>query len=214
MKKVVLACYVSLSLLCSCNDNPVRPGTDNSYFPLQIGNEWRFEYPYWTPWSGDTTARVYSKIVVSKTVNGKEYFAFDNDLPFFPSDPFVKELIGVDLDPVFVRQNEKGDIMLHVDSVEYPFLVFSETFREGDTNLVRSKIKNADYYYATESIDDTVETPIGRFDQCRVILNYFPQIKGTEHRIWFAPGYGPVKIYYPELNVTYQLVKISIQQSD
>lgn len=80
-------------------------------------------------------------------------------------------------------------------------------------SLVRTKIKDADYFFQIESFNDTVNTPIGSFDKCYRILNYFPAITGTEHYIWFAPGYGPVKIYYPELNVTYQLVKINIQNN-
>jgi hypothetical protein len=127
-------------------------------------------------------------------------------MPSFPSHRIIDGI-----DTIFIRQNEKGDILLLVDSTEYPYFVFSNTFKINDTNLVRSKVKDVDYYYTTISIDDSVDTPLGQFTRCYIIGNYFPQIKGTEHYIWFAPGYGPVKIYYPELNVTYQLVNINIQ---
>jgi hypothetical protein len=210
LKKLVLMSCLSLSFLYSCHDYGVSPDNHTNYFPLQLGNEWRFEYPYWTPWSGDTTARVYSKLVASKNVNGKEYFAFDKDLPFFPYHPFVKRLIGGDLNTIFIRQSERGDIMLLVDDSEWLYFTFNASLLD---SLVRTKIRDADYFFKIESFDDTVNTPIGPFDKCCRVLNYFPAIVGTEHYIWFAPGYGPVKIYYPELDVTYRLVRINIHNN-
>ena len=199
-----------------CKKNPTEPDKpttediNSSLFPLQMGNEWVFEFPYWTPWSGDTTATNNCKIISSKMLNGKKYYAFDNALPFFPYHPILKELIGGNVDTIFVRQNENGDIMLLVDDSEWLYFSFNTELLD---SLVRTKIKNADYFFQIESTNDTVNTPIGSFDKCLRIFNYFPRIKGTEHYIWFAPGYGPIKIYYPELDVTYQLVKINIQKN-
>lgn len=210
----VLISFILLNSGCKKNptepDNPAAENISYSFFPLQLGNEWVFEFPYWTPWSGDTTATTNYKIIGSKILNGEKYYAFDNALPFFPYHPFVKELIGADIDTIFIRQNEKGDVMLLVDDSEWLYFTFNTSLVD---SLVRLKIKNADYFFQIESISDTVNTHVGSFDKCLRIFNYFPRIKGTEHYIWFAPGYGPIKIYYPELNVTYQLVKINTQKN-
>jgi len=182
--------------------------TLHSFFPLQIGNRWVFQFPYWSPVYGDTVATNDDEIITTKVVDGKKYYGFSNAMPFFPHHFIVQDLIGARIDTMFVRLNEKGDLMLLVEDKEWLYLSFDSTQVD---SLVRIKIKNADYFFKIESTNDTVNTPIGSFDKCTKILNYFPAIKGTEHYIWVAPGYGPVKIYYPELDVTYQLVKINIQ---
>ena len=192
------------------NITVIKESTAEGYFPLQIGNEWTLEFPYWTPSSGDTTGINNCKIVTSKILNGRKYYGFDNEMPFFPYDHFLQELIGADIDTIFIRQNEEGDIMLLVDSSEYQYFTFDASLID---SLVRTKVKNADYFLFIESINETVNTPMGSFDKCFKILNYYPAIKGTEYYSWFAPGYGPVKIYYPELGVTYQLGKINIQNN-
>ncbi len=202
MKRKVI-CLIFL-FICSCKDIPVTPKESRTnYFPLKVGNEWTFEFPYWTPWSGDTLVNVSYKINNTKQVNGKEYFAFNYRMPFFP-DKWIIESI----DTIFVRQNEKGDMLFLVDKTEWLYFSFDASLLG---SLIKTKIKNADYYYQIESVNDTVNSPIGSFNNCYKILNYFPEITGTEHYIWFAPGYCPVKIYYPELGVTYQLIKVTIQ---
>ncbi len=76
--------------------------------------------------------------------------------------------------------------------------------------MIKTQLGDMDYWHYIYSIDDAVETNLGSFYQCYKILSYFPQIKGTEYFIWFAPGYGPVKIWYPEFDVTYELTKVYI----
>lgn len=182
--------------------------THHSFFPLQIGNRWVFQFPYWSPVYGDTIATNDDEIITTKVVDSKAYYGFNNAMPFFPHHSLVQDLIGARIDTMFVRLNEKGDLMLLVEDKEWLYLSFDSTQVD---SLVRIKIKNADYYYIITSVDDTIITSIGTFYNCFCIINYYPMIKGTEHYIWVAPGYGPVKIYYPELGVTYELVKINIQ---
>lgn len=177
----------------------------DSYFPLNIGNEWTFQYTYFDEWIGhDTTMFLNFKIVTSKNVNGETYYGFDHAMPFFP-DYFVMP----SLDSIFVRQNEKGDIMLLVDSNEYPYFIFSNGLQ---SNLVCSKIKDVDYCYNIISISDSVNTPAGEFIKCVNYFNYFPQVTDTDYNTWFSPGFGPVIFYYPYLEVTYFLISINIQK--
>ncbi len=173
----------------------------DAYFPIHIGNEWIFQL------ESDTTLSYAFNIIKTKKVNEKTYYGFNRGMPFFPDGLSIESF-----DSVFVRQNEKGDIMLLVDSIEYPYVVFSNPFKEGQSNLVRSKIKDVDYYYTIESMNDSINTPIGQFNHCVVFVNYFPQVMDSDCRIWFAPGFGPVKISVPE-GCPLFLVKYSIKNN-
>jgi len=181
----------------------VKAEISKSYFPLQIGNEWSFQFPFWTPSSGDTFVTIDYKIDKKKEVHGKEYYGFNYGMPFFPNN-----LIVEDLDTVFVRQNEKGDITLLVDDSEWLYFTFNTVLLD---SLVRTNIRDVPYFFKIESSEDTVNTQVGSFANCYRILSYFPATKGTEYFIWFASDFGPVKIYYPAFDVTYRLVKINIQ---
>jgi hypothetical protein len=207
LNNLVLLPLLVLNIECNSGDNPIIPDPSISYFPLQIGNEWSFKFPYWTPSGGDTMVTVNYEIIEKKQVNGKEYYAFNYPMPFFPSK--YNWIIDT-LDTALIRQNENGDIMLLVGDSEWTYFTFNDVLLD---SLIRSKIKDIDYFYQIEATDDTVNTSVGSFSKCYKILNYFPAIKGTEHYIWFALGYGPVKIYYPEAGVTYQLVSIEIQKN-
>ena len=208
--RIILPICIILSFLCSCDDFGVASRPRVNYFPLELGNEWTFEYHYRTDTSADTAVRANYKITVAKTVDGKGYYAFDRDLPFFPYNLSLKQLIGGGLDTLFIRPNNLGDVMLHVDQTEWLYLSFDASLLG---SMVKSKIHNADYYLEIESTQDTVSTPMGVFHDCYRILNYFPAVTGTEHYTWFASGYGPVKIYYPELEVTGLLVNIETGQN-
>ena len=181
----------------------LKKSDSDAYFPLNIGNEWTFQLTYFDPWIGhDTTKTLDHKIITTKNVSGKIYYGFDHAMPFFPVNSFIENF-----DSVFIRQNEKGDIMLLFDDSEYLYFSFDPSLLG---LLNRTKIKDTDYYYQLESINDSIITPIGTFNKCFKILNYFPAVSGAEYYIWFAAGYGPVKIYYPENDITYQVVKINI----
>lgn len=173
----------------------------DAYFPLHIGNEWVFQL------DGDTTVSYTFKIIKTKMMNDKIYYGFDRRMPVFPTRSIIESL-----DSIYVRQNEMGDIMLLVDSTEYPYLVFSNPFKEGQSNLACSKIKDVDYCYTIESISDSINTPAGQFNKCVIFVNYFPQVADSDLRIWFAPGIGPVKISYAQGGPPFLLIKINIQK--
>ena len=178
----------------------------NAFFPLNIGNEWNFDVTWFDLLTGrdSTIATLDYKIVTTKNVNGKTYFGFNRALPFFPVNSFLENL-----DSVFVRQNEKGDIYLNYEGNEYLYFTFDTSILG---SLKRTKLKDTDYYYLNESYSDTIVTQVGSFNKCFKILNYFPDVPGTEYYIWFSAGCGPVHIYYPELNFKYQLINININK--
>lgn len=199
MKKLVILIII---IFISCEDDPLKNEPLVNYFPLQVGNEWSFTYPSKTNTSQDTIKSVEYKINATKIVNGKTYYSFEKRMPFFPFNSVIK---GVE--PIFIRQNNKGDIMILVDNSEYLYFTFDETLLD---TYVNTKIKDVDYSYKIESINDTVITTVGSFTGCYRIFNGFPQIQDIDHYTWFAPDYGPVKIHTPATGLTSTLDWINI----
>lgn len=190
----------------------------DSYLPLNIGNEWTYQLIYDSPFVGPEIRTVDYQIITTKSVNGETYYGFNRTFivngetyyGFIQTFPFSPEAFLVeDYDSVFVRQNEKGDIIFLIDDFEYPYFTFDPLLL-GLTN--RKKVKDTRYCYRIESINDTIVTPIGSFNKCFKIFSSSADFVDTEYYTWFAAGYGPVKIYYPEGGVTYELIKINIQK--
>jgi len=192
---------ILLFIIYSCDDSPNE--ADQSYFPLQVGNSWTYRYGTWT-YSGEDTTRIFTyTITEKKQINGREYFAFDYRMPFFPSI-----WVFPDLGTPFLRQNDTGNISIVIDSTEWTFLKFERVTID---SIYKLQLNDVDYWIKIKSISDTVETPIGVFKNCLKMCNYYPQIKDTIYYIWFARGYGPVKIYYPSVGTIFELIDIEIK---
>ncbi len=192
-----------LLIIYSCQNqkNPNSSSINQSYFPLQVGNEWSYEYFFRTP-AGNDTSILDFEITEKKEMNGNEYYAFNYRMPFFPNKLIIPS-IG---EPLF-RQDINGNILTVIDNSEWLFMIFDEALVD---SMIKLKLGDLDYWLYIESTNDTVQTDVGLFQKCYKILNYFPQIKGTLYYTWFAQGYGPVKIHYPEFNITYELIKVNI----
>ncbi|MGB8316834.1 MAG: hypothetical protein WCE54_01825 [Ignavibacteriaceae bacterium] len=63
--------------------------------------------------------------------------------------------------------------MLLVDSIEYPYFIFSNGLQP---NLVCSEIKDVDYCYNILSINDSANILAGKFIRCVNFSNYFPHV--------------------------------------
>lgn len=198
--------------------NFIVTNESDAYFPLNIGNEWTYQLIYDSPLAGPDIRTMDYQIITTKIVNGETYYGFNRTFiengetyhGFIQTFPFSPEAFLVeDYDSVFVRQNEKGDIIFLIDDFEYPYFTFDPLLL-GLTNI--TKVKDTRYCYRIESINDTITTPIGSFNKCFEIFSSSADFRDTEYYTWFAAGYGPVKIYYPEGGVTYELIKINIQK--
>ena len=200
-----LCIYITLSsllfIIVCCVKNPVSSHPANNFFPLKVGNEWtyQFEVP-----SNDTleTREIKHRIVDRIEIDGEFYFRFDYSMPFMPFKSAMPEL-----DSLKLRESFDGNIKVFIKSKEYSYLPFNGPSVD---SLQKLKLGDYDYSFKVKSKADTVEISAGSFFNCMKVLCYFPQIKGTEFYIWFAAGYGPVKIYYPSYGVTYNLVNVTI----
>lgn len=219
---------ILISIILSCNWNPFNPEDINddtdtteawpdpiifgphenlNMFPLNIGNSWTYKYYRWMSEGVFDTITFTREIICSKTINSKEYFMFNRPLPFFL--PLLNQGGIIDYDSLFFRENEYGDVMLLVDSLEYPFLIFDEETIDSALILLMPEVE---YFFKLKSISDTVETQIDTFQNCYMILNADRTMSGSEHYIWCSPSAGPVKIWYPAIGTIYNLIDINIVQ--
>lgn len=196
----ILLTYLSTNFFACSLD---QMDTEKDYFPLQIGNYWSYKYDFRTP-DGIVTDtldyKITSRII---EVSGKTYYEFNKPMPFFPSNWIIPN-IGEQL----LRQNENGNILVSIDSSEYLYFIFDNPPVD---SLIKMKLSNMDYWIRIESNYQTVKTKVGTFKNCLKMHCYFPEIKGTLYFIWFHPGDGPVKIYYPEFDITYELIELDIK---
>ncbi len=188
-------------IIFTCSDSGLGPNENKSYFPLQIGNEWIYEYDFRTPDGLVTDTLVYT-ITGTKKIKGQTYYEFNKHMPFFPSNWIIPN-IGEQL----LRQSENGNILVSIDSSEYLFFLFDNVLID---TMIKMKLTDLDYWLKIYSKNETVNTEAGTFTDCYKTLYYIPLITGTEYFIWFAQGYGPVQIYYPEFDITYELIHIKI----
>lgn len=97
--------------------------------------------------------------------------------------------------------------MILVDGSEWLYLTFNE-FLLG--KYINTKIKDTEYLFRIESTNDTANTSVGAFTGCFKIYNTPTQITDSDHYVWFAPDYGPVKIHIPSSGLILILNKINI----
>ncbi|MBI3260043.1 MAG: hypothetical protein HYZ54_11290 [Ignavibacteriae bacterium] len=137
--KAVFFIILCLAVFTGCGDGAVTSPSNQSseYYPLQIGNEWRYietrNYNY-------DTVGIYKISVVSKEeINGKIYFKLsdsakyaektrgeryeriEDEKLYYYKNGYSKEVLDID----FVnRDNSVGSFYGSLDKVEYPIGTF------------------------------------------------------------------------------------------
>ena len=196
-----LLIIVLMIIFISCSDNLADPKSNESYFPLSVGNSWTYSYDFRTP-DGIVTRTIEHQIIAEKNVDGLSYAEFSDPMPFFPNEFIIPNIEGQ-----FLREDDMGNILTMIDSTEYLYFLFDNAPTDSMIQLV---LGDLDYWINIESKDHTIDSAVGSFPGCHKVLCYFPEVVGTEYFIWFSPGTGPVQIYYPEYDITYKLTNYSI----
>jgi hypothetical protein len=135
-----------------------------AYFPLNIGNEWTFQF-----FSGNIISEA---IVDTQRSEGILYYKFDQ----FRQQPEV----------LFGRAGEQ--VFRYIDTTAYLWYDFSAD--TGDSWIAHES-EGVDFTVILLSKSDTVTTPAGTFPDCYHF--YFAGIVDNEWEEWFAPGTGIVK---------------------
>lgn len=209
MKKRQISIIILLGLMIVCNSclfKPFEPDLSD-YFPLKVGNTWVYE----TGHSGnkDTITHIVSEKVKIKGVN---YFMFEHSPGYFFNYMYAYNMntykYGPMRDSTFVRKDDFGNIMLYYDTTEYLFTILNEDLLD---STIDCWINNNRYESYNHSIVDSVSTSFGTFYNCYEVLHYFPEWRDAVYIVWYAPGYGPVKIYEPSWSTTYDLIDIDLK---
>jgi len=176
-----------------------------NYFPIHLVNEWIYQTTYFDPWLGHDSTITDTVIITNvKRLNGREYYRFNDrfGFSFFGNDLFI-----AGLDTVYIRQNEKGDIVFLAADTEWVYLRFDAALKD---SFVVTQVRNTKHSFDIASFNDTVNTPVGLFENCCDMWTEFPDWVDNDEFDYFAPGYGPVKFVYGESGGTIRLIGIKI----
>lgn len=164
------------SKLYSMSDSAWSPSSADSlpnYFPLHIGDVWRYYYQEALP---DTV--VGQTVTVSDTtrIDGKLYFRYVDSQG-------LAELYRSEVERVYRRIDDRE------------ILWFDFTLAAGDTYRVSSGAWKPNVVILSKN--DVVPTRAGTFTQCYHLLFDDPQAVDDAEEYWFAPGVGIVKMLWP-----------------
>lgn len=204
MKRKPLLIIVLFSIIILFNACIFKPKPDtNDYFPLKVGNTWVYERV-----QGENIDTISYTIIDKVKFGEYNYFLFDHSPAYFLNSVYTNWGMGVMQDSTFVRKNEFGNVQLYYDTTEYVFVAFGEQLVD---SVIVDSINSYKYKTHILSIEDSVITAYGTFNSCYNILHYIPQVRGPVYYVWYAHGYGPVKIYEPSWATTYSLVDIELR---
>lgn len=149
---------------------PVEQATEDlkfleslSYFPLAIGNSWKFAYAH------------VENIVDTIRVDSQLYYRFDRFRGF--SDALI-------------RMSGEGKLFMRSDTTEQLWLDFAAEI--GDKWTVYGQYAGDQWTVSLESKNDTIRVPAGTFLQCYRFLFDFGCCDNSWVE-WYAPEVGPVK---------------------
>ncbi len=214
MKKAITVClvFVSLVLLNACEDR--IESTD--YFPLGVGLTW--EYRHQTNTQGRSTHGTYtvtnyakSKIddentTVRRTDDGRDYY-------LIRKPDGIYRYATRTLFETHPKKDNTPRMVLPIPYLDFPNTQWSASTthyiikRTGPSTISSANDTIEDFVmnYHVASIDETVEVPAGRFENCILVegdatLTLFADpYTGFEDipiktREWYAPGIGLVKL--------------------
>jgi len=199
LKEKYLGCFfyficLLLFFTSSCDDNIDDSELSNEYFPIQLGNSWTFEETYY-----DTVQKhreVTYSITKSIIVDEVEYFAFDNwpEFIYFPLAHYF------DIDSVFIRNDENGDVVMIVNSNKFTFIKFDSSLAGTGMDIVElfdeitqtKSIWQSAIYDANRVLETEHRKLTNGF---RMVFLEFNSV-GSQTDVFFFPGYGIVRMYY------------------
>ncbi len=162
---ILLFIIILAVLLFGCTEEKIAnpsgkiANPSNDYFPMHVGNSWTFAYNV-----GDQEKEENFSIVESRRIGNNDYFVFDKRPTFILGIP-EKDDIKI----AVVRKNEQGDILLRFYQEELLIYKFSDTV--GTVNIAHAASHprfedGIDFYSILESVQDTVVTQAGTFEDC------------------------------------------------
>lgn len=136
-----------------------------NYFPLTIGNYWEYDNNY--------KYQIFSDSVI----NGKQFFKYGKSEEF---------------PDYYLRNDNSGNIYAYSFALSEEYLWLDFNMGVGDTCIYNN---GYDTYYA-EIIEDSIsiETEVGIFNNCKLVICYIPNMVDSDIWYYFAPDVGIVKM--------------------
>lgn len=187
MKKLILI-LLTLSIV-SCKQKSPTENTllspDGSYLPLQVGNEWIYNYHF-----GNTDTTKYIKVIGTKKINNNDYFIVVNNIHF--------------LDTNYLRTKDGLKYYIYKENKDFIFRIFKDTIIEKedsyDIYAIKSKIQ-----IESSSI---VRTGVGKYsnyievEEGEIALDggtmfYYVKDIGLVYSLW---PFGNISLVYAKVN--------------
>ena len=175
LRKPILTSLINLLLLVNIFGQSQNTGSFSTYFPLEIGNEWRYE-TFYENWADGPTSR----IIDTTSVSGHKYFLFSK------TNTLKNDT---------VRMDKSGRVWKYNNNQEQIWLDFTT-----DTTYYFY-----DYYGQYNIIDTFEVTPkkylkidfgLTTYDSCISFWFDSPKVFDEEKDYLFLPGIGLGHIYY------------------
>ena len=199
IKKIIFLFVLILPIQFSCNKNPVIPEMSNSYFPIQLGNSWTFEFTY------HGTQEVKYSITKNKIIDGIEYFAFDN-WPDFIQYPLVYYF---DMDSIFIRNDENGNVIMIANNKEFMFIKFDPSLAGTVMHILElyneiTQTKSI-WQCAIYEADKVLETKYWKLNNGFRMRFFVHNAPGSQRDLIFFPRFGIVKMSYIAFGMDWKL---------
>lgn len=179
-----------LLILVSCKQEAPTENTllspEDSFLPLQVGNEWIYNYHY-----GNTDTTKYIKVIGTKNINNNDYFIVVNN-------------IHVELDTNYIRTEDGLKYYFYKENNDYIYRFFKDTTIKRVDSYTIYDIKSK---FHSESID-TVDSDIGKHSSYMEVeegtiendggtIFYYVEGIGLVYSYWFI---GNISLVYAKVN--------------
>ncbi len=168
MKTLLTSLVILLLTMVSCKENPVER-TSSHYFPLEIGNEWIYEF------FGDTTETLNQTVTGTMIINKLNYYILVS------SNYNGTNIVGK-VDTFYIRNADGMKFYEYRPSGETLYLDFSDNITDS-------------VYIHTYKTEDLAffDLKIGRFSNCKLVEDFAFARDGGSSRI-YAKGVGLIRI--------------------
>jgi len=172
----------------------VKVANTPEYYPLQVGNTWEYNLT-----ANGNVAKMTSKIAKIETIDGQALSLLE------------AAVNGNTVATEHLRRTDKGIERYRTNGIAStpPFLLLKYPAKPGETWGGEFTAAADKGKYSSQSAEDMVEVPAGKFKTIRVAVKLEVKNQIINTTYWFAPDIGFVKqtVDAPNLNIVIELQK-------
>jgi hypothetical protein len=199
--KIVLLILVTLGI--SCKDEILVSGSDNSFYPLKVGNVWEYNIVQYDSLGTVEYEGTFEEKIISDTIiNGQLLFEIESPEYRDPACCDYKFYFENKLDGIYLLIYSPLILIRNNHIYKYPC-------REGEIFSVNNIYNDSIFVISTQ---DTVISEAGAFN-CIVYKSIVKDVTIPEEPIlgyiyiYVSPGIGKIKLESYSINSNQQLIK-------